>query len=264
MLISIVMPAYNAESFLREAVSSVQRQTFSDWELLIINDGSTDGTAELMEELAREDLRHSGPEGTGARIRLFHPGANRGVAETRMYGVKQAAGEWIAFLDSDDAWEKEKLEKQVELAERTGAELMFTGSAFMDTQGRRKEFILNVPEEISYRELLKQNLISCSSVMVKKKWLLRFPMNSYGKKGKGRMHEDFASWIRMLRAGCSARGVNEPLLIYRVRSGSVSGDKRKAAMMTWRVYRSVGLSLPSSVYYFLCYVVRSLLKWRKI
>ena len=254
-MISVIMPAYNAECYLREAVQSVTGQTFADWELLIVNDGSTDGTALLAEELRREDRE---------RIRLLNTEKNAGVAAARMLGVKEAGGEWIAFLDSDDAWEPEKLQKQADLAARTGAGLIYTGSAFMDEKGNRLEHILKVPERMTYRRLLKQNLVSCSSVMVKKDWMLRFPMKSFGTKVKGRMHEDFASWLCMLRAGCKACAVNEPLLIYRVRAGSVSGDKKKAAAMTWRVYRNIGLPLPEALYYFMCYALRSVMKWRKL
>ena len=139
---------------------------------------------------------------------------------------------------------------------------MFTGSGFMDEEGKRIGRILHVPEKISYRELLKQNLISCSSVLVKRELMLRYPMRLTGSRAKGRMHEDFASRLRMLRGGAKAYGIDEPMLIYRVSRGSVSGNKSKAAAMTWRVYRNIGLSLPECVYYFCCYAVRSLKKWR--
>ena len=92
--------------------------------------------------------------------------------------------------------------------------------------------------------------------------MLRYPMRLTGSRAKGRMHEDFASWLRMLRGGAKAYGIDEPMLIYRVSRGSVSGNKSKAAAMTWRVYRNIGLSLPECVYYFCCYAVRSLKKWR--
>ena len=250
--VTIVMPAYRAERYIGEAVASVLAQTCPDWELLVVVDASPDESAAAAEKAAAGD----------PRVRILRLPANVGVAEARMAGVREAKTAWVAFLDSDDAWTPEKLERQLAFAEKTGADLVFTGSGFMDEEGKRIDRILHVPEKISYRELLKQNLISCSSVLVKRELMLRYPMRLTGSRAKGRMHEDFASWLRMLRGGAKAYGIDEPMLIYRVSRGSVSGNKSKAAAMTWRVYRNIGLSLPECVYYFCCYAVRSLKKWR--
>lgn len=250
--VTVVMPAYRAERYIREAVASVLSQTYQDWELLVVDDASPDESAAAAEKAAAGD----------PRVRILRLPANVGVAEARMAGVREAKTAWVAFLDSDDAWTPEKLERQLAFAEKTGADLVFTGSGFMDEEGKRIDRILHVPEKISYRELLKQNLISCSSVLVKRELMLRYPMRLTGSRAKGRMHEDFASWLRMLRGGAKAYGIDEPMLIYRVSRGSVSGNKSKAAAMTWRVYRNIGLSLPECVYYFCCYAVRSLKKWR--
>ena len=236
--VTIVMPAYRAERYIGEAVASVLAQTCPDWELLVVVDASPDESAAAAEKAAAED----------PRVRILRLPANVGVAEARMAGVREAKTAWVAL--------------QLAFAEKTGADLVFTGSGFMDEEGKRIDRILHVPEKISYRELLKQNLISCSSVLVKRELMLRYPMRLTGSRAKGRMHEDFASWLRMLRGGAKAYGIDEPMLIYRVSRGSVSGNKSKAAAMTWRVYRNIGLSLPECVYYFCCYAVRSLKKWR--
>lgn len=248
-LISIVMPAYNAEKTIREAIESVIAQTYQNWELIVVDDCSTDSTNNLLQCLLETDTR----------IKVFHNACNYGVSETRNNGVKQSSGDWIAFLDSDDMWKKEKLQKQINLLkQKTNGDIIFTGSAFVDNTGKSNTFILKVPDEISYCELLKQNLISCSSALVKKEWLIRYPMKHDD------MHEDYAVWLQILKSGGHAYGVNEPLLVYRLSKNSKSGNKRKAAYMTYRVYRYVGLNFLQALYYFCWYACKNLRKYKYI
>ena len=249
ILISIVMPAYQAEKTLEASVLSVQKQTYENWELLLIDDCSKDTTWELALRLAKQD----------PRIRPFRNTRNMGVSAARNQGIHQANGEWIAFLDSDDLWEKDKLEKQLRLIQlHIDADLVFTGSAFIDKNGNRSAYCLPVPQTIRYRQLLKQNVISCSSVLVKKKWMLRYPMLHDD------MHEDFAVWLQILKNGGRAYGVNEPLLIYRLSADSKSGNKKKAARMTYKVYRYMGLNTLQALYFFCWYTGKNLYKYWKI
>ena len=145
-IVSVIMPAYNAARYLEEAVASVLAQTWQNWELIIIEDASSDGTWQLVNMLAKRD----------ARIRILRNQNNLGAAKSRNQGVMEARGDWIAFLDSDDVWEPEKLAAQIEFAHQKGAEFTFTGSAFMDVDGKRRSYYLAVPEKVSYRQLLKQ------------------------------------------------------------------------------------------------------------
>ncbi|MCI8888346.1 MAG: glycosyltransferase family 2 protein [Hungatella sp.] len=248
MLISVVMPAYNGEKTIGQAIDSVIGQTFKNWELIVVNDQSKDRTKDLILDYAKRD----------ERIRYAENQENSGVSFSRNRGVAMAEGQWIAFLDSDDAWEKEKLEEQVKLIEG-GARFVFTGSAFMNEAGQRLKFCMNIPEKISFRELLKQNVISCSSVLIEKALLEKYPM------AQGNIHEDYAVWLKILRdQRICAWGIDKPLLIYRVSSGSKSGNKGKAALMHWRVYRHIKLPIIPSVWYFSFYVVRNLKKYRNI
>lgn len=249
MLISVVMPAYNAEKTIGQAIASVRTQTFQDWELLVINDQSKDNTKDVVLALAKSDKR----------IRYVENEQNLGVSGTRNRGVSLALGQWIAFLDSDDEWAEEKLEVQARAIQQTGARFVFTGSAFMDQEGKRLDYCLNVPERVSFRQLLKQNVISCSSVLIEKTLLEKYPMSS------GDMHEDYAVWLKVLKnEKTDAYGINKPLLIYRVSGDSKSGNKGKAALMHWRVYRHIGLPFVPSIYYFCFYMVRNLKKYGKI
>ena len=247
--ISIIMPAYNAEAYIRQAIRSVQEQTFKDWELILIEDCSTDNTLYLIQDAMAAD----------SRLRLIQNPCNLGVSRSRNAGIDQAKGKWIAFLDSDDCWAPEKLEKQLAFAKANHCPFTFTGSGFMDENGNRLSYYLPAPKRLAFRQLLKQNLISCSSVLIRRDLLSHFPADSE------RIHEDFALWLQILKERTpAAMGLDEPLLIYRLSAASKSGNKLKAACMTFRVYRYVGLSLPAAIYYWGWYTVRSLRKYGKL
>ena len=245
-LVSIIMAAYNAEKTISIAIDSILAQTYTNWELLVINDCSKDRTADVVSG-------YSDP-----RIHLLRNDTNSGVSISRKKGSEAATGEWIAVLDSDDAWAPDKLEKQIKLAQDTGAELIFTGSAFMDDDGNPIDWQLHVPTTLPYRELLKQNLVSNSSVLVKTALYKQF--YAIGDE----MHEDFAIWLGITKTGRVAYGIDEPLLIYRVASSSKSSNKVKAAKMNWNTYRYVGLNPVAASYYMCWYVVKGLLKYRHL
>lgn len=247
-LVSIIMPAYNAAKTLSQAVTSALAQSYGNFELIIIDDCSTDGTRALAQDFCARD----------SRVRLLCNHRNSGASQTRHNGVAQARGRWLAFLDSDDIWAADKLEKQMALQKGSGADLIFTGSAFIDSEGNFKGWTLHVPETISYRSLLKQNLISNSSVLVRRDRYLECECLSEG------LHEDFVCWLRMLRGSAVVRGIDEPLLIYRLSPSSKSGNKLRAAKMNWRAYRAAGLSLPAAAYYMTFYAVNSLRKYRHL
>ena len=246
--ISIIMAAYNAEKTIEQAIYSVLCQTYPDFELLVVNDCSTDKTAALVAAIAEKD----------DRVRLISNEKNGGVSYTRKHGLEEARGEWIAILDSDDAWASEKLEKQIELQKKTNAELLFTGSAFMDADGRPINWYLHAPAEVTYRQLLKQNVLSNSSALVRKKLYAKH--YAVGDE----MHEDFAIWLSILKEGRKAYGVDEPLLIYRIAKSSKSGNKIKAARMNWNTYRYVGLNPVEALYYECWYMAKNIVKYANL
>ena len=151
------MPAYNADRFIVDSVHSVLSQSYEDWELIIIDDGSSDNTHQLALDFACSDKR----------ITLELNPENLGVTKTRQRGVELAKGQWIALLDSDDMWAPDKLSKQVDLARSIGAPaLLFTGTTYVDEKGRKTSYCLTPPPKVDFKQLLVQNVVMCSSVLV--------------------------------------------------------------------------------------------------
>lgn len=245
--VSVVMPAYNAAGTLACAIDSVLAQTHRDFELIVIDDCSRDQTADIAREYAARD----------ARVRFLQNAENSGVSLTRNNGVAAARHEWIAFLDSDDTWHPEKLEKQLAaLEEHPACSLFFTATAYVDEQGERSDFILRAPARVTRKDVLKQNVISCSSSLVRRELLEKFPMLN-----DRMIHEDMATWFRVLTVTPYAVGVDEPLLIYRVSKSGKSGNKFAAAKMQWRTYRALRIPFFASLGYFLVYAFRNVKKY---
>lgn len=248
--ISIITPAYNCEKYLKEAVDSVLAQTYNDWEMLIIDDCSSDGTLSCMKNLAKTDNR----------IKILRNEVNSGSAATRNRGIREATGEWIAFLDSDDLWNPDKLSMQMDVVKNNSdAEFIFSGSAFIEDDGMTIAHVLHVPGKVNRRKLLGQNIISCSSVLIKRELMLEFPMPE-----EDGIHEDFACWLEILKKVGYAYGVDEPLLIYRRAVASKSGQKGKSAHMNWQTYIKAGVPTGQRIFYMLAYTAHGLIKYAKL
>lgn len=251
VLVSVVIPAWNAKKYLAAAVTSVLRQSDAvssgiSLEILIIDDCSSDGTLSLAERMACEH-----PD----RIRVFHNDADIGAAETRNVGIRAARGKYIAFLDADDWWADGKLIAQVQLLEKTGAVLCGTGRELMCPDGTSAGRIIGMPARVSYRQLLRGNVISCSSVVMRADAAKRFGME------RDDLHEDYILWLRVLKAYGDAVGIDAPLLKYRLSEGGKSRNKTKSARMTYGVYRYLGFGRLRSIRYFLQYAVHGVMKY---
>lgn len=246
--VSIVMPAYNSVAYIEKAIRSVMAQTYAEWHLLVLDDGSTDGTVETVRRLAEED----------ARISLICNKENCGAADTRNRGMDLCDEGYVAFLDSDDLWHPDKLAMQVRLAEETDGDIVYSSYAIIDENGApcRQPYI--VPAETDFNHLLKENVIGCSAVMLAPRAArtYRFPVDYY--------HEDYCLWLRMLRDGCRAVGCSQVLTMWRLCSGSRSFDKRNGAYQRWRIYRDcLRLPLMKSVCSFVGYAYNGLCKYCK-
>jgi len=244
--VSIIMAAFNAERTIEDSVRSVLTQTFTNWELIVVDDFSSDKTAEIVKNIARDD----------SRIRLYNNKQNCGIAGTRNIAMSHAQGGWLAFLDSDDIWHPTKLEKQLRFASETNAQITFTATSYINEVGQPYNYVLNVPVKFVYKQLLRKNLMSCSSVMVKRDVMVNFP--------QGFMHEDYVVWLQILRKLGCAYGLDQPLLIYRLYKGSTSGNRLKSAKMIYGSYRKVEYGRFKAMLLTLCYSVHSIIKRKRI
>jgi teichuronic acid biosynthesis glycosyltransferase TuaG len=220
--VSVVTPAWNATSTLAETVASVQAQTRADWEMLIVDDGSTDGTRVLAEALAAGD----------ARIRVLGWTGRQGAAAARNAGIRAARGRVVAFLDADDLWRPEKLAVQIGYMEATGAAFTFASVRRIDAAGRSLGAI-PVPARVDHARLLKGNVLPCQTAAYDRLHYGPVEMPPLARR------QDYGLWLTLLARGGEAHGLPEVLADWRMRPGSLSSNKLVAAAATWRVYREV-------------------------
>lgn len=237
-LVSIIVPVYNVEKYIVETMDCVRRQTYTDWELLLVEDGSPDASAAVIEAYIRET-------GDG-RIRLIRQPANMGAAQARNRGLKEAQGRYIAYLDADDLWVPEKLERELAFMQEKDAAFAFTGYEFADENGVGTGRVVKVPETLVYREALKNTTIFTTTVMFDTekidKTLLEMPIIK---------SEDTALWWKVLRNGYVAYGLNENLVKYRRVDNSLSSNKVEALRRIWNLYRKAeGMSVINSAWHF--------------
>lgn len=245
--ISVIMPAWNAEKYIRESIDSVVNQSFSDWELIVIDDCGDDSTVEIVNDYARND----------SRIKLLHTPSNQGVAKARNLGVSAAAGDWVAFLDSDDLWAPEKLELQSRRIAETDAQIIYSSYDFIDSEGKPFGQPFLVPETTNWNEMLGCNYVGCSTALIPTVLAKAHPFNC------DFYHEDYLLWMQLLATDVKAAGCKEVLMHYRVSNESRSFDKRNAAKQRWDIYRKgLGLGLMQSTIAFVKYAITGVMKHR--
>ena len=242
-LISIVIPVHNAEQFIEKTVRSVQAQTEQDFELLLVEDGSTDGSAQVLETLAAED----------ARIRVLVNGEPHGACHARNCGIREAKGRYLAFLDADDLWQPEKLAKSLVYMKETDGAFVFTSYEFGDREAKGTGKIVHVPEQLTYRQALPRTVIFTSTVVfdltkLQKEQIYMPEITS----------EDTATWWNILRSGVTAYGLDENLVTYRRAGKSLSSNKLEAIRRIWILYRkNEKLGILPGLYYLCGWAVRA-------
>lgn len=245
-MFSIVMPCYNSGTYIRQAIDSVRGQTYRDWELLVVDDGSTDSSADIIK----------GMEQTDGRIKYLKTNAPSGSPIVpRNIGVKNALGRYIAFLDSDDAWLPNKLERQMKMFEQyEDMAICFSNYEKMTEQGERNNRIIKAPSISTYKQLLLSNVIGCLTAV--------YDTEKVGKVFfQNHSHEDYILWLDILKRGYVARNTNTVEALYRVRENSVSSNKLKTLSWQWDIYRNVEkIGLFRSSYYFINYAYRAFRK----
>ncbi|AST96631.1 glycosyltransferase family 2 protein [Shouchella clausii] len=220
-LVSIITPVYNCETFLHETIESVLAQTYANWELWLINDASSDGSKYIAAQFAEAD----------SRIKLVDLEKNGGAAVARNKGLEKAEGKYVAFLDGDDLWRPQKLERQVRFMEDTGHLFSFTSYRIMREDGTERSKVVEAPSVVTYEQLLSNTIIGCLTVMLNQDALGPLQMPTI------RTRQDFMLWLSILKKGYSAYGIKEELAVYRKVGNSISSNKWQAAKRNWEIYR---------------------------
>ncbi len=245
-IVSVVIPVHNAEKYINDTVNSVLNQTYDAWEMILVENASDDSTVHILEEIKSRD----------SRIRIMDLKDAVGAAAARNMGVTAATGRFIAFLDADDIWHPEKLEKEVAFIKEKEAAFVFTGYEFANEKAKPSGKIVKVPESLSHIQAMKNTTIFTSTVM--------FDTTRIDKE-KIRMpqikSEDTALWWNILREGYLAYGLNENLVLYRRPGKSLSSNKIEAIKRIWYLYRKwEKLNVFTSSWYFVHWAFRAVLR----
>lgn len=244
-LVTIVMPSYNSAAYIGEAITSVIHQTYADWELLVVDDGSTDHSPEIVKEFGKHD----------PRIHLLFNDRHTGMPSSpRNYALRHARGRYIAFLDSDDAWLPEKLSEQLPLFNDSNVAVVYSNYEKITASGERQGRVVKAPHTANYRRLLYGNVIGNLTGI-------------YDRQKVGTVeileihHEDYAMWLQILKRGYLAKNTDTVTALYRVHDTSVTSKKFTILPWQWYIYRNIEhLSLPYSCLCYANYALRALWK----
>ena len=244
-LVSVIMPCYNMENYVADSIASVQRQTYPHWELLIVDDASTDRTVEIVNNIAQHD----------EKIHFVVKAQHSGIADTRNQCIQMAKGRFLAFLDADDIWHPEKTETQLRFMMENKVGFTYTTYDWIDEEGHTLNKFINTIGNLDYEKYLRNTIIGCSTVMVDTDIVGKVVVPHF------RTSEDTATWLDILRKGHLAYAIDQPLVSYRIRRKSASSNKLKAASDLWKVYRqNEKLPFFKALYYFSCYAFNAIKK----
>lgn len=246
-LVSIITPTYNSAKYIAETIQSVQNQTYNNWEMILVDDGSNDQTVSIIQNLQRTD----------ERIKLFIQPENAGPAKARNKGIENVSGTFMTFLDADDIWLPNFIQNSIKTIQRTGVNFVFSSykRSNEDLEFVYSDFI--VPQKVTYTDILKTNSISCLTAFINIEKLGKKKMPDIFKR------QDMGLWLSYLKEIPFAFGIQEPQAIYRIRENSLSRDKKKLLKYQWQFYREVeNLSIFQSTYYMVQWMWRGFMKYR--
>ena len=246
-LVSIVTPTYNSAKYIAETIQSVQKQTHQNWEMIIVDDCSSDNTTNLIKDFITKDNR----------IQLHELESNSGPAVARNKAIENASGKYMTFLDADDIWSEDFIEISIKTIQETGIQFVFSSYRRSDEELNfiYSDFI--VPQKVTYTDILKSNSISCLTAFL--------DIEILGKKSMPliRKRQDMGLWLQYLKEIPFAYGIQEPKAIYRIRENSLSRKKSNLLKYQWQFYREVEkLNVFQSAYYMLHWMYRGFMKYR--
>ncbi|KGK91284.1 glycosyl transferase [Desulfosporosinus sp. HMP52] len=247
--ISIITPSWNSEKYIIDTIRSVQAQTYTNWEMIIVDDCSSDKTVQIVEKIAADD----------PRIKILRQLVNGGAAKARTRSMQAATGRFIAYLDADDIWKPGKLERQVQFMKNKNCGFSCASYEVIDDSGNKLYKEVHMLPKVDYVGFLTNNLLQTVGIMVDteivdKKYLVMPDI---------RRRQDAATWLQILKAGFDCYGLDEILAEYRRAANSLSSNKLKAVKGIWMLYRDIEhLSLPFSCYCFIRYAFLAV--WKRI
>jgi glycosyltransferase involved in cell wall biosynthesis len=220
-LVSIITPTFNSEPFIIQTIQSVQNQTHTNWEMIIVDDCSTDNTASLVYEETKHD----------SRIKFFQLKSNSGAGVARNYAINRAKGKYVAFLDSDDLWKPEKLHRQISFLNDKKLPFTFSFYDCIDEQGKKLNRRIETPLELTYRQLFFCNYVGNLTGIYDTEYFGKIPINSIRKR------QDWMMWLTILKKLRKAHVVPESLAFYRIRKESISASKIDLIKYNFKIYR---------------------------
>ena len=233
-MVSIIMPAYNVENCISDSIHSIINQTYTNWELIIVDDASTDNTRNVIEEFSSKDNR----------IKLLKHSKSMGAGIARNNAIKNASGNFIAFLDADDLWKQNKLEVQRAFMKANNATICYASYELINEQGNPLNKIVQSLPSINYKKQLKCNYVGNLTGMYNSSIIGKIAIPKIKKR------QDWVMWLKVIERVGEAKGINEVLASYRVRKNSVSSNKISLLKHNYNVYRkSLGFSQLKSVIY---------------
>jgi len=246
-LVSIITANYNAQKFIADTIESVLAQTYQNWEMIIVDDCSNDDSISIIKEYMKLD----------ERIKLIELKQNSGAAVARNRAIEVANGRFIAFLDSDDLWKSDKLEKQINFMLENQYDFTYTYYNLIDENNVKYGTVFEAPQYVSYNDLLKTCSIGCLTAIYDTHSLGKVYMPIISKR------QDYALWLKILKTIDKAYCLEESLAIYRTRSNSISSNKFKASQYQWKIYREIEkLDIVKSCYYFMHYAFNGFKKYK--
>ena len=250
-LVSIITPCYNSSDYISDAINSVINQEYKKWEMIIVDDSSSDDSVKIIKKYIEKDNR----------ISVIQLDSNKGPGYARNQAIKKAKGQYYAFLDSDDLWHSQKLQRQIQFMNQKNIAFSYAKYNYISEIGIVKDRNISFNEKVSYHDLLKTNHIGCLTAMYD---ITKIISKDKIFMSEMRSRQDLSLWLKILKSIEFSYGVNKVLGSYRIRRQSISSNKIKVIYYQWKLYRDIEkLSFSKSIYFLIFYLYFGIIKYLK-